>query len=62
MKKAGASRKTRVIFSAIYAAAEGTARVKGLNGNHVYSASFKVRRGVIQGDIISPIFFILVME
>ena len=61
-KRAGASRKTRAIFRAIYAAAEGIARVRGLDNKQVYSASFKVRRGVIQGDIISPIFFILTME
>ena len=62
LAKAGASRKTRAMFRAIYAAAEGIARVRGLNGKHVYSAPFKVRRGVIQGGILSPIFFILAME
>ena len=62
LASAGASRKTRAIFRAIYAAAEGIARVNGLHGNNVYSETFKVRWGVIQGDIISPIFFILAME
>ena len=62
LQAAGASRKTRAIFRAIYFAAEGTARVKGLNGKYIYSEAFKVRRGVIQGDIISRTFFILAME
>merc|ERR1712025_1162161 len=38
LANAGASRKTRTLFRAIYAAAEGTARVRGLQGNKVYSA------------------------
>ena len=59
---AGDSRKTRAMFRDIYSAAEGMTRVKGLNGKYVYSKVFKVRRGVVQGDIISPIFFILTME
>ena len=58
LARAGASRKTRAMFRAIYKATEGMTRVRGLNGQHIYSETFKVRRGVIQGDIISPIFFI----
>ena len=54
--------RSLAMFRAIYAAAEGTARVRGLNGKQLYSATFETRRGVIQGDIISPIFFILALE
>ena len=57
---AGVSRKNRVIFRVIYVAATGTVRVNNTDGQHHYSGSFHVRRGVIQGDIISPILFILV--
>ena len=62
LAKAGASRKSRAIFRAIYAAASGIARVNGTDGEYVYSGAFDVGRGVIQGDIISPVLFILALD
>ena len=59
---AGASTKCRKIFRAIYAAATGVVRVNGSNGKRIYSAAFNIGRGVIQGDIISPILFILALD
>ena len=37
LTKAGSSRKSRVIFRAIYATAAGIARVNGTDGNYVFS-------------------------
>ena len=62
LAKAGASRKSRAMFRAIYAAAAGIARVNGTDGKYVYSGSFDIGRGVIQGDIISPVLFILALD
>ena len=62
LKAAGASRKSRAIFRAIYRVATGSARVRGIDGKYVYSGRFQVRRGVIQGDVISPILFILALD
>ena len=62
LAKAGASRKSRAIFRAIYRAASGTSRTNGTQGGKVYSERFNVARGVVQGDIISPILFILALE
>ena len=62
LKSAGASRKTRALFRAIYDAAIGTARVKGIDGKFTFSHIFDIARGVIQGDIISPIFFIIALD
>ena len=39
------------------------ARVRDVNdGLNMYSEIFKVRRGVVQGDIISPVLFILALD
>ena len=59
---AGASRKSRTIFRAIYKAASGIARVRSTDGTYRYSGSFDIGRGVIQGDIISPVLFILALD
>ena len=60
--KAGAKRKTRALFRAIYEAAQGAVRLKGKDGKFTMSQAFNVARGVIQGDIVSPIFFILALD
>ena len=62
LAKAGAKRKTRKIFRSIYEAAAGTVRINGTNGTHVFAENFNLERGVIQGDIISPILFILAID
>ena len=62
LANAGATRKSRAIFRAIYRAATGMARVKGVDGETIYSQAFEVGRGVIQGDIISPVLFILALD
>ena len=59
---AGASKKSRAIFRAIYKVASGIARVRGTDGKYEYSGTFKVCRGVVQGDIISPVLFILALD
>ena len=62
MAEAGASRKSRAIFRAIYRTATGIARVRDVDGKYEFSGSFKVCRGVVQGDIISPVLFILALD
>ena len=62
LKEAGASAKSRALFRAIYAAASATTKVQSTDGSTVMSAPFPINRGVIQGDITSPLYFILALE
>ena len=62
LQRAGASAKTRAIFRAIYSTANARTAVNGADGDIVYSRSFPILRGVVQGDITSPIYFILALE
>mgnify|MGYP003326603192 CR=1 FL=1 len=62
LKRAGASNKTRSLFRAIYRAASAYTEVNSTDDTVVKSQPFPVDRGVIQGDILSPLFFILALE
>lgn len=59
MESCGASVKCRAIFREIYAKASAVVRVRGSGGEDVLSRSFPVGRGVLQGDVFSPICFIV---
>ena len=62
LEKVKASRKTHSMFRSIYAVSEDVVRVKGTGGLFTFTKTFNIERGVIQGDIISPILFITVLD
>ena len=62
LAEAGAKPKTHAIFRAIYEAASAMTKVEGPDGEDVMSEAFPVRRGVVQGEITSPLYFILALE
>ena len=62
LKKAGASNKTRAMFRAMYAAASAYTAIADTDGGKVRSKKFQINRGVVQGDIVSPLYFILALQ
>ena len=55
LRDAGASIKTRKMFRAIYDAASAVVKVSGVDGKVTYSEPFPIKRGVLQGDVTSPV-------
>ena len=63
LANAGAKRKTRALLRAMYSVAQGAVQIRGdETGKIKLSQAFKVCSGVVQGDIISPILFILALD
>ena len=62
LEEAGAYNKTCAMFRSIYLTAAAHTTVPAPDGKTVKSDTFSIRRGVVQGDIASPLFFILALE
>lgn len=62
LQDAGASNKVRAMFRAIYLAASAHTTVPAPEGETTKSECFAIRRGVVQGDITSPLYFIIALE
>ena len=55
---AGVSIKVRRLIQSIYKVAHGCVRISKPDGSFEYSDVFDINRGVLQGDIFSPVAFI----
>ena len=62
LKDAKAPIKVRAMFRAVYEAATAFTTASDVDGTRAKSAHFGIGRGVLQGDITSPLFFILALE
>ena len=62
LKKAGTSNKSRAMFRAMYEAASAYTAIADTDGGKVRSKKFQINRGVVQGDIVSPLYFILALQ
>ena len=58
-QQTGASNKLRAMFRAIYNSASAFTTVKGGDNVNVKSDTFDIKRGVLQGDILSPLSSVL---
>lgn len=62
LKAAGASDKSLAMFYALYENPRARSRVTGADGTRVVSREVPIRRGVLQGSLISPVYFIVALE
>ena len=62
LARAGASNKMRAMSRAIYRTASVFTTVSDADGNQIKTDEFPIKRGVLQGDIMSPLFFIIDLE
>ena len=59
LSRAGVSMKIRRIIQAIFLAAQGCVRQRRSDGSFTESELFDIARGVLQGDVFSPVAFII---
>ena len=62
LAKARASNKIRAMTRAVYASASAFTTVQGADGKKIKTDTFPIKRGVLQGYIMLPLFFILALE
>ena len=62
MSVAGGSDKCRMVFRAIYGKAAAVVRVQTSGGEEACSSVFPIMRGVLQGDVLSPLCFVLALQ
>jgi len=62
MIKVGMPRKLISLVCKIYSVASAMVRIRQPDGRNAFSDLFEIRRGVLQGDIFSPLAFILGLD
>ena len=58
LRAANVSVKVRRVIQALFSAASGCVRLSNPDGSQQVSEAFDISRGVLQGDIFSPVAFI----
>ena len=50
------------MFRAVYASVTARTKAYDTDGTHILSETFEINRGAVQGDVTSPLYFILALE